>query len=505
MKKPKIILSIITTSCLLISQVIPAKAVYIPEKMNDQIVMATQLLEEVLNDNYNTKIEEVKNKTYEDGYDWTLTEEALGEKGNIFSDVDYIELVAAYLTVSDNNISICDIDFFETTYEECSIIEKKAYKYYNYKDNGNGTYKKGSAAYLTEDGYVDVYTENEDGSFSPSGKEYVKLDETEVKYYNPTIRLLSADELRSKYGNEDSDGEQEYNSRLEMLKSSGVSARGLRESIMLNLCSDITLSDEEQLALETALSVEDENRVALIKTASTLLGRIPYQWGGKSRKVGYDDTWWTFDESGEQKGLDCSGFVQWTYRTAGFTDYGSLVSTGSILSNCETISESELMPGDIGVLNNGETTNHTGIYLGNGYWIHCTSSKNTVAITKFPFKIYKRVIGLDSHTLTPYEYAPEETNKYSEEEILLLSKFVSTKAAGDGLNGWIELTQVVLNRVNSPSYPNSISEVINQLGGAQEGEVPENIVSTVKAAMNGRVSVIEDTQCFDYNFTTVEE
>jgi hypothetical protein len=217
---------------------------------------------------------------------------------------------------------------------------------------------------------------------------------------------------------------------------------------------------------------------------------------------GYDTSWWTFNEAGEQMGLDCSGFVQWVYRSSGYPNYTLLTSTATILNNTEDITQAELQPGDIGLLNHGESTNHTGIYLGDGYFIHCSSSKNTVVISKFPFTIFKRVSGLDEQTLTAYHYVDEEKS-YTSEEVLLLSKLVSHEAAGEGLNGWVAVAETVMNRVKSPLFPNSIREVIyqgsdsgvKQFSNVEEIDeiVPsENIISVVEATLGGKVKILNN-------------
>lgn len=48
--------------------------------------------------------------------------------------------------------------------------------------------------------------------------------------------------------------------------------------------------------------------------------RIPYRWGGKVRPLSAD--WWT----ALQKGLDCSGFVQWVFWKA----FGETIPEGSL-------------------------------------------------------------------------------------------------------------------------------------------------------------------------------
>ncbi len=476
-------------------------AIKIADEMNDQIIQTTNLLEDILKDEYEESLNHIKEKAINEGYDLELTLEALGEQSNIFSDVDYITLIAAYITISDNNISICDLNFYDVDYEEATIEEPKPYKYYNYTKNDDGSYTKGSVAYLTEDGYIEEFKKESDGTYRYVGQQYIELETQTVKYLNPTIRIINADDVLNIYGGGAEKEHDEYASRLEILKAAGVSSRGLRESIMLSLYTEIVLTDEEQTVLANAISTNDLNRGALVQTAASLIGRVPYQWGGKPKTPGYDNFWWTFNDKGEQIGLDCSGFVQWVYRTSGYSNYGLLGSTQAILNNCETISEDELQIGDIGLLNHGEKVNHTGIYIGNGYWIHCSSSKDTVIVSQFPFTIYKRAPEIENVTLTGYVYEDFVT-EYSAEEVYLLSQLVSHEAAGEGLNGWIAVAEVVMNRVESNSFPNSIESVVYDSGQFESVEeiadiVPSaNIIAAVDAVLSKRVTVLNNSNIY---------
>lgn len=490
-------------SGMLILDTINAFAIRIPVDMNTQIIFTTNKLEEILKDKYEEKLEQIKDDVLAKNLDYNLTMQSLTEKGNVFSDADYIKLIAAYITVSNNKLSVVDIDFFKEISKVNSITEKKPYKYYEYKKNKNGTYDRGAVKYLITDDYVGEYKRNDDGTYSYVGKRYITLEDRAIKYLDLTINLISPEELLANYGRGYEKEATEYESRLEMLKAAGVSARGLRESIMLILYHDIQLSNEENEALQSALLVGDENRRAIIATAASLLGKVPYQWGGKSKISGYDTDWWTFNESGEQIGLDCSGYVEWVYRTCGYSKYNLLTSTGTILHNTVDISESELMPGDIGVLNHGETTNHTGIYLGNGYFIHCSSSKDTVVISKFPFTVFKRATDLDQEVLSAYEYIDDNNYAYTPDDVMLLSKLVAHEGAGEGLNGWVGICEVVMNRVNSPLFPDNIYDVVYQ--GSDQGaeqfshsdeieliEPSENIVSVVEATLSGKIKVLNN-------------
>ena len=85
------------------------------------------------------------------------------------------------------------------------------------------------------------------------------------------------------------------------------------DAIAATIPSDLS-TRQYQIALH-ALSLED---------------RVPYFWGGKSYTVGWDSNWGlltTVTASGSPTtgtlrrfGLDCSGYVYWVFRNAGFTD-----------------------------------------------------------------------------------------------------------------------------------------------------------------------------------------
>ena len=138
----------------------------------------------------------------------------------------------------------------------------------------------------------------------------------------------------------------------------------------------------------TALGDVSELRKNLVETAYGQVGRIPYYWGGKATsKDIYANRFGTNtipDYRGRtRKGLDCSGFVQLVFCIASGAELNEVGSTTSSFVpslGLERISYSDLQPGDIGMENlPGASTNHVGIYAGEGMWIHCQGSPtNTV-------------------------------------------------------------------------------------------------------------------------------
>lgn len=472
------------------------------ENMYDQIIEATTLFEEVFEDEYEEEKRNVENLVNENGWDYNLTIEAAGEKSSAFANVDYTALIAAYLTVSDNYLTVYDIDFMRYDYAEASIQKPVPYKYFKYEQDETGVYRESTVAYLTVEGDIDVYTDNGDGTYSPAGTKHIVPEEKEVLYGDGIIRVITPEEIMNEYGNGYENEKAEYESRYELLKASGVNVDGLRQSIMLQFADNYQLGPDEMAAVEYALENTSGNRLALIQTATSLIGKVPYLWGGKPQMEGYDPSWWSFDANGEQKGLDCSGYVSWVYRTSGYPNWNSIASTSAIRGTCTTISESELQIGDLGLLNNGESVNHTGIYLGNGYWIHCASSQGTVCVTKFPFTIFKRVADIDNYTLTGYTlpdmYSSTVATEVTDHDVYLLAQLISHEAKGQGLNGWIGVAEVVRNRMESNAYPNSLQEVIYQQGQFEKVEdiiyeqPNEYIIATAEGVLSGRLSILND-------------
>lgn len=89
----------------------------------------------------------------------------------------------------------------------------------------------------------------------------------------------------------------------------------------------LTISQEDAIELLENLPDDlDQARKAVVETAVQLVGRVSYFWGGKSLTIGWDDRWGTPMEvtaagSGSTGtvrpfGLDCSGFVDWTFYNA---------------------------------------------------------------------------------------------------------------------------------------------------------------------------------------------
>ncbi|MEG1164858.1 MAG: NlpC/P60 family protein [Oscillospiraceae bacterium] len=134
-------------------------------------------------------------------------------------------------------------------------------------------------------------------------------------------------------------------------------------------------------------------RKAVLTAAYSLVGKVNYFWGGKSAAIGWDSRWGTPTKvtapgsrtSGTTRpyGLDCSGFVDWTFNNALGIVIGQGGGTNSQLANCTSITWKEALPGDIVFY---PDISHVGIFAGVGedgspLIIHCASSQNNVVLT----------------------------------------------------------------------------------------------------------------------------
>ena len=94
----------------------------------------------------------------------------------------------------------------------------------------------------------------------------------------------------------------------------------------------------------------------IVATAKKYIG-VPYVWGGES-----------------PKGFDCSGYVQYVFKMHGISLNRT---TETQYKHGSYVSKSNLKPGDLVFFQNTYRAgiSHVGIYIGNGQFIHASSSK----------------------------------------------------------------------------------------------------------------------------------
>ena len=198
-----------------------------------------------------------------------------------------------------------------------------------------------------------------------------------------TITAKTAEQMRLEY-----DFSKYQNAALDIL---------LENLGSLNIpMGSLTISQEDAIALLENLPDDlDPARKAVVETAVQLVGRVSYFWGGKSLTLGWDDRWGvptevTASGSGSTGtvrpfGLDCSGFVDWTFYNATNGSYypGRGGGAATQHSYCTNISWNDAQPGDLVFY---PDDSHVGIVGGkdadgNLLIVHCSGSANGVVIT----------------------------------------------------------------------------------------------------------------------------
>lgn len=214
-----------------------------------------------------------------------------------------------------------------------------------------------------------------------SRTETVTSGETSETVIYITITAKKKDDMISEYG-----FTRKQQEALETLLENADGFIGATQSLAI---SDAT-AQEIIDSLPDSLS---EERKQVIKKACSLVGKVNYFWGGKSAAIGWDSEWGKLKlvsaegsrSSGSMRpfGLDCSGFVTWSFINAGFSASDIGHGTATQVSKGTRISLSSAQPGDLAFYND---TSHVGIVAGkdgsgNVLVIHCSSGANNVVIT----------------------------------------------------------------------------------------------------------------------------
>lgn len=156
-------------------------------------------------------------------------------------------------------------------------------------------------------------------------------------------------------------------------------------------------TDRESLLLYTAVTHADgfirENlrglsnaRVETVCAACSLVGRVGYRWGGKSVSIGEEPGW-----GNRTGGLDCSGFVSWSFLNGAAVSGDDTAAVGSGTTDqwnaSFAVKESEALAGDLVFLQvpSVDSANHVGIVAGKTsagelIVVHCNAAANGVAV-----------------------------------------------------------------------------------------------------------------------------
>ena len=214
-----------------------------------------------------------------------------------------------------------------------------------------------------------------------SRTETVTNGDTSEKVVYITITTKTKDDMISKY-NFTSKQQEALNTLLE------------QDEVLISAAQSLAVSDATAQGilknLPDSLSAE---RKKVIKAACSLVGKVNYFWGGKSSAIGWDSEWGklkTVSAEGSKTtgtkrpfGLDCSGFVTWSFINSGFNASSIGHGTKGQIAKCSRISWSSAQAGDLAFY---ADLSHVGIVAGkdaagNILVIHCSSGNNNVVIT----------------------------------------------------------------------------------------------------------------------------
>ena len=167
-----------------------------------------------------------------------------------------------------------------------------------------------------------------------------------------------------------------------------------QDEVLISATQSLAVSDATaQDILKNLPDSLSAERKKVIKAACSLVGKVNYFWGGKSSAIGWDSEWGklkTVSAEGSKTtgtkrpfGLDCSGFVTWSFINSGFNASSIGHGTKGQIAKCSRISWSSAQAGDLAFY---ADLSHVGIVAGkdaagNILVIHCSSGRNNVVIT----------------------------------------------------------------------------------------------------------------------------
>lgn len=419
----------------------------------------------VVQDGYTLSLEKVEQIIADGGYDYDLSMESLINYAQSSSGYDVSYILAAYsASLGQKSTSEADMlskldavadDMFPVTSAEKEVELTVPLTYSTYREvtvtvvtsrNQTGTingvpqyrYTTESRTYYEPDGTVTttetvtvpafnevtvsvpVYSEGsisgmKDATYyTAAGEETLTPDTEIIKYVECTIHPFDQNVILNAFSiDPDAIYDQFQITYREVIQNM---ANALKMTLYGTLGSGdiVALTDAELIAFVNQQNC-NATRKHILTTALSLVGKVPYFWGGKSA-AGWNDEWNTpklVTASGSSTsgtirpyGLDCSGFTDWVYKTAlGVSLYEG---TWNQWDNTYAITESELLPGDLGFMAEPGTVpvNHVLIYAGKGengeqMWVHCASGIGVVLNSPDYVTQYRRPSNVDFEASVP--------------------------------------------------------------------------------------------------------
>lgn len=419
----------------------------------------------VVQDGYTLSLEKVEQIIADGGYDYDLSMESLVNYAQSSSGYDVSYILAAYsASLGQKSTSEADMlskldavadDMFPVTSAEKEVELTVPLTYSTYREvtvtvvtsrSQTGTingvpqyrYTTESRTYYEPDGTVTttepvtvpafnevtvsvpVYSEGsisgmKDATYyTAAGEETLTPDTEIIKYVECTIHPFDQSVILDAFSIDPNAIYDQF--QITYREAIQNMANALKMTLYGTLGSGdtVALTDAELIAFVNQQNC-NATRKHILTTALSLVGKVPYFWGGKSA-AGWNDEWNTpklVTASGSSTsgtirpyGLDCSGFTDWVYKTAlGVSLYEG---TWNQWDNTYAITESELLPGDLGFMAEPGTVpvNHVLIYAGKGengeqMWVHCASGTGVVLNSPDYVTQYRRPSNVDFEASVP--------------------------------------------------------------------------------------------------------
>ena len=400
---------------------------------------------DVVYEGYNQSLAYADKLITDGGYDYDLSMDALVNYAQSSAGYDVCYILAAYSasmqqqnTGKDDMVSKlrgCAGDMFPVTAEEKEKEIPIPVSYYTYKSvtltvitnkvqtgtiNGTPQYRYETASktfYLPDEAHssdtavtVDAYKEvavdipvysggkitgtTTASYYVANGQETLSPGTEIIKYLECTIHPFDNTVISKAFGIDLNAKYDQFNLTYgEVIQNM---ANALKRTLYGSVGSGQTvpLTDAELIAFVNRQNC-NATRKHILSTALSLVGKVPYFWGGKSAP-GWNDEWNTprlVTAAGSSTtgtirpyGLDCSGFSTWVFNTAVGVDIGA--GTSGQYPNTVGVSASELLPGDLGFLaeSDGNGWNHVLIFAGYGesgerMWVHSSGGQGVILNT----------------------------------------------------------------------------------------------------------------------------
>lgn len=419
----------------------------------------------VVQDGYTLSLEKVEQIIADGGYDYDLSMESLINYAQSSSGYDVSYILAAYsASLGQKSTSEADMlskldavadDMFPVTSAEKEVELTVPLTYSTYREvtvtvvtsrSQTGTingvpqyrYTTESRTYYEPDGTVTttepvtvpafnevtvsvpVYSEGsisgmKDATYyTAAGEETLTPDTEIIKYVECTIHPFDQSVILDAFSIDPSAIYDQFQITYRAAIQNMANALKMTLYGTLGSGDTVALTDAELIAFVNQQNC-NATRKHILTTALSLVGKVPYFWGGKSA-AGWNDEWNTpklVTASGSSTsgtirpyGLDCSGFTDWVYKTAlGVSLYEG---TWNQWDNTYAITESELLPGDLGFMAEPGTVpvNHVLIYAGKGengeqMWVHCASGTGVVLNSPDYVTQYRRPSNVDFEASVP--------------------------------------------------------------------------------------------------------